>query len=261
MKPILKTGAVLLMLSVVLIALSALFMRAHAGNVVVASENRDIDAQVVNLVISGSTDIVLKQSSTAALTIKGESTMLPRVTTRTEGNTLYIGTRGLIITTRQPLIVELQLPNLEKLQIMGSGDASVRGFRGVNLLLLSRGSGDLNFEGEYQQVKASSEGSGDMKLVMLNNDRLDIALQGSGDALVKGQTKALNVRLLGTGDIDASNLKAIHASVDSSGSADARVFSSGEISVKLRGSGDISVFGNPAKRQVDRSGSGEVHWQ
>lgn len=261
MKSIIKTGVVLLILSVVLIALSTLFMRAHAGNTVVASENRDIDAQVVNLVLSGSTDLVLKQAATAALTIRGDATMLSRVTTRTEGNTLFIGTRGLIITTRQPLIVELQLPNLEKLQMLGSGDASVRGFRGINLLLQSRGSGDLSFEGEYQQVKASSEGSGDMKLVMLNNDKLDIALQGSGDALVKGQTKALNVRLMGSGDIDASNLKAVHASVDSSGSADAKVFSSGEISLKLRGSGDIGVYGNPAKRQVDRSGSGEVHWQ
>lgn len=261
MKSIIKTGAVLLIISVVLIAMSALFMRAHAGNVVVASESRDIDPQVVNLVISGSTDLILKQSSTAALTIKGDATMLPRVTTRTEGNTLYVGTRGLIITARQPLIVELQLPNLEKLQMLGSGDGNVHGFRGASLVLQSRGSGDLHFEGEYQHLKVSSEGTGDMKLVMLNNDKLDMTLQGSGDVLLKGQTKALNVRLIGSGDIDASNLKAVQVSLESTGSADARVFSSDDIKLKLRGSGDVSVYGNPAKRQVERSGSGEVLWK
>ena len=126
MKNIIKTGIGMLILAIVLIAMSAGFMRAHAaGNSVVASENRAVDAQVVNLVISGSMDLVLRQASSAAMTIKGEASMLSHVTSKIEGNTLYIGTRGLIITTRQPLIVELNLPNLEKLQMQGSGDANV----------------------------------------------------------------------------------------------------------------------------------------
>ena len=260
MKLIIRTGIAMLILAIVLIALSAGFMRAHAA-AVVANENRPIDAQIVNIVMSGSIDLVLQQASSPTMMIKGDASMLPRVTTKIEGNTLFLGTRGLIITTRQPLIVELSLPNLEKLQMHGSGDSLLKGFRGVNLNLETRGSGDLKFEGEYQQIKAVSAGSGDVKLVVLNNDKLEFALLGSGDGYLKGQTKILNVKLSGSGDLDAASLKAGEVTVDSTGSANSRVFAIKEIKVHATGSGDVTVFGNPVKRNVDRAGSAEIHWQ
>ena len=262
MKSLIKTGLGMLILAIVLIAASAGFMRAHAATgSIVASENRTVDAQIVNLVVSGSMDLVLRQASTPAMTVKGDALMLSHVTTKMEGNTLYIGTRGLIFTTRQPLVVELTLAHLEKLQMMGSGDSNVRGFRGGNLTLQTRGSGDLNFDGEYQQVKVSSEGSGDLKLVILSNDKLDIAAQGSGDLNVKGQTKSLSVKLSGSGDLDAASVKASQVTIDSLGSGNARVSASQEITLHLTGSGDITVVGNPPKRNVVRSGSGDIHWQ
>lgn len=260
MKQIMRTGIAMLILAIVLIAVSAGFMRAHAAGVV-ANENRPVDAQVVNVVMSGSIDLVLQPASTPTMLIKGDASMLSRVTSKIEGNTLFIGTRGLIITTRQPLIVELSLPNLEKLHMLGSGDGMLKGFRGSHLNLETRGSGDLRFEGEYQSIKAISTGSGDIKLVVLNNDKLELALQGSGDGYIKGQAKMLNVNLTGSGDLDAASLKASEVTVDSSGSGNSRVFASKEIKVRAAGSGDVTIYGNPAQRNIDRSGSAEVHWQ
>ncbi len=260
MKLIIRTGIAMLILAIVLIAASASFMRAHAAGIV-ASESRPVDAQVTNIVMSGSIDLVLQQASNPSMMIKGDASMLSRVTSKIEGNTLFLGTRGLIITTRQPLIVELNLPNLEKLQMQGSGDSNVKGFRGINLNMETRGSGDLRFEGEYQQIKAISAGSGDIKLVVLNNDKLELALQGSGDGYVKGQTKILNVKLSGSGDLDAASLKAGEVTVDSTGSANSRVFAIKEIKVHATGSGDVTILGNPVKRNVDHAGSAEIHWQ
>lgn len=258
MKSILRTGIAMCVLAIVLIALSVAFMRAHAS---VSNENRPVDAQVVNVIMSGSIDLVLQQASVPSMLIKGDASMLSRVTSRIEGNTLFLGTRGLIITTRQPLIVELNLPNLEKLQMQGSGDSNIKGFRGAALTLESRGSGDLRFDGEYRQVIATSSGSGDLKLVVSNNDKLEIFLHGSGDALVKGQSKILNAKLSGSGDLDAGSLKAAEVSLDSTGSATSRVFASKEIKVRATGNGNVTILGNPQKRNVDRAGSAEIHWQ
>ena len=258
MKSILRTGIAMCVLAIVLIALSVAFMRAHAG---VSNENRPVDAQVVNVIMSGSIDLVLQQASVPSMLIKGDASMLSRVTSKIEGNTLFLGTRGLIITTRQPLIVELSLPNLEKLQMQGSGDSNIKGFRGGALTLESRGSGDLRFDGEYRQVNATSSGSGDLKLVVSNNDKLEIFLHGSGDALVKGQSKILNAKLSGSGDLDAASLKAAEVSLDSTGSATSRVFASKEIKVRATGNGNVTILGNPQKRNVDRAGSAEIHWQ
>lgn len=264
MKPIIKTGLVMLLLAVVSIALSAGFLRAHAAthaNVVVASESRPLDASIVNIVVSGPIDLELKQAATPAMIVKGDAGMLVRVTARVEGNTLYLGTRGIIVLIRQPLKVELSLPALEKLQMQGSGDSQVRGFRGNRLELLTRGSGDLSVEADYQQVQASSGGSGNLTLMLGNSDSLELAMHGSGDARIKGQSKVLNANLNGSGDLDAHELKANRVSVTSSGSADVTVFALQSIMLRLMGSGDATIYGNPASRNIERKGSGEIYWQ
>lgn len=261
MKIIIRTGLGMLILAIVLIALSASFMRAHAANVTVASESRVIDAGITHVVLSGPLELDLKQAGTASMQIKGEASMLPRVTSRIEGNTLYLGTRGIIITIRQPLIVELSLPALEKLQLQGSGNGVVRGFRGNRLELQMRGSGNLNADAQYQSVLANSSGSGDLKLNFTNSDKLELSLQGSGNALLSGQTRSLHAKLTGSGDLDSSALKANQVSVNSYGSGDTKVFAGQEIQLLMNGSGDAIVIGAPAKRNVERHGSGDILWQ
>lgn len=261
MKTIIRTGLGMLILAIVLIALSASFMRAHAGNVIVASENRAIEAGVTQVVLSGPLELDLKQAGTAAMLIKGEASMLPRVTSRIEGNTLYLGTRGIIITIRQPLIVELSLPALEKLQLQGSGNGVIRGFRGNRLELQTRGSGNLNADAEYQSILANSSGSGNLKLNFANSDKLELSLSGSGNALLSGQTKSLQAKLAGSGDLDASALKASQVNLHSYGSGDTKVFAGQEIQLQLNGSGDAIILGAPAKRNVERHGSGDILWQ
>lgn len=269
MKNILRTGIGMLALSVVLTAASVVFIKAHAATTgadaassAEFSEKRSIDAGVVNVVISGPIDLNLRQSSTPELLVKGGAKLVEHVTTRIEGNTLYVGTRGIFISigSRQSTRVELGLPNLEKLKMEGSGDGAVKGFRGNRIELSMHGSGDLIFDGDYVQVQSSSNGSGDLVLRIGNADRVELSSQGSGETVAKGQTKVLNARLTGSGDLDASMLRATQANVTSMGSSDTKVFASQDIKLKLMGSGDVVVFGKPAARDVQRMGSGEVRW-
>lgn len=269
MKNILRTGATLLALSVALTAASVVFMRAHAGTALAAeatasagSENRPVAANVVNVVMSGPIDLILRQAATPELLIKGDPKLVARVTTRVEGNTLYVGTRGIFISigSHQPARIELNLPALEKLQLQGSGDGNVKGFRGNKIELSLRGSGDLVFDNDYQQVQAGLNGSGDLSMTLLNSDNVDLSILGSGDAVVKGQAKVFNAKIGGSGDLDATALKAGVVSLNSMGSSDAKIFATQELKLKMMGSGDVRIFGNPAKRNVERMGSGEVRW-
>lgn len=265
MKNILRSGLALLVLAMILVAASAQFMRAHAGqlntSVVVSSENRAIVPEVVNVILSGAINLELIQAKTPQLIVKGDAAMLAHVTSRIEGNTLYLGTRGIVISIRQPLVLELNLPALEKLQMQGSGDSQVRGFRGNRLELSSNGSGNLNFEGEFQQLLVRSSGSGDLTLALNKGNTLDLSQQGSGDARITGRLTTFNVKLSGSGDLDAKALKAQQVSIFSYGSSDARVFAEHEIKVKAMGSGDTTIYGNPGKRTIERHGSGELSWQ
>ncbi|QJQ06707.1 DUF2807 domain-containing protein [Undibacterium piscinae] len=273
MKTILRTGLGMLILAVVLTAASTLLMRAYAatgavtgavtGNTsaLVSSESRPLETGIVNVVLSGPIDLELKRGDTPHMLIKGDANMLPRVTSRVEGNTLYLGTRGIIVLIRQPLKVELSLPALEKLQTQGSGDSQVSGFHGSRLELSVTGSGDLGFDGNYQQVQARSSGSADIALNFTQLDSLELVLQGSGDARLKGQAKVLNLKLSGSGDLYASAMKAKQVSVFSSGSSEVQVFAEQAITVRALGSGNTTIYGKPAKRMIERSGSGEISWQ
>lgn len=265
MKTIFRTGLVMLILAIALTAASTALMRAHAatGNTsaLVASEIRPLEAGILNVVLSGPIDLELKQADTPQMRVKGDASMLPRVTSRVEGNTLYLGTRGIIVLIRQPLKVELSLPVLEKFQMQGSGDSQVSGFHGSRLELSVTGSGDLNFAGDYQQVQARSSGSGDLALSFTQLDSLDLVLQGSGDVSLKGQAKLLNFKLSGSGDLDSSAMKAKQVSVFCSGSSEVQVFAAQAITVRSLGSGNTTVYGKPAKRMIERSGSGEISWQ
>jgi hypothetical protein len=265
MKAIIKLGLGLLGLATVLVATTAGVMRAHAvstkADVIVASENRVVESNIVNVVVSGPIDLNLKQSSVATLVVKGASTMIPRVTSRIEANTLFLGTRGIIVTINQPLIVELGLPGLKKLQLQGSGDSLARGFRGDYLDLQTSGSGNLDLGGEYQHIKAISAGSGNLTLNFPHVETIELGLQGSGDTVIKGQTRAFSAKLTGSGNLDASTFKAGQLTLQSLGSGDVKVFAKEDIKLNLLGSGDAIIYGTPARKSIEHSGSGNVRWE
>jgi len=274
MKLILRTGAVMLVLAIILIAASALLMTAHAattmteaaaGNFFSGDSNhtRPVTAQVTQVVLSGPVDLLLQSSTVPSLSVKGDPKLVSRVTTRIDGNTLYIATRGIFITLgkSESVRVELNLPVLEKLQLSGSGDADVKGFKGKRLDFSMRGSGDLLFDGDFSQIQGAMSGSGDANLSITNAEQLSFTMQGSGDAMLKGQSSVLNVRLSGSGDLHAEALKVKRALIESSGSADSKIFATEEVNARLMGSGDLSVTGNPLRRHAERLGSGDIIWR
>jgi hypothetical protein len=55
-----------------------------------------VTAQVTQVVLSGPIDLLLQSSTVPSLSVKGDPKLASRVTTRVDGNTLYIATRGIL---------------------------------------------------------------------------------------------------------------------------------------------------------------------
>lgn len=236
---------------------------AAAQDGVGGSETRPIEAGVTQVIMSGPIDLNLHQSASPALQLRGDPKLLARVTTRIEGNTLYVGTRGIFISIgkSEQTQLDLALPALEKVSLQGSGDAQLRGFRGARLDLSQRGSGDMKADLDYQQVTAVVQGSGNLMLNLAQSDTLDLSMHGSGDVNLKAQLRQLNAKLTGSGDLNASNARVRSAELEMRGSGDVRVNVSDSVRGRLSGSGDLLVGGNPATRQIDKHGSGDVIWR
>jgi len=193
--------------------------------------------------------------------VRAEQRLLPNLVTRQDGNTLTISSQGLMINARRPMRVELTLPALQELQVLGSGNSRVEGFSGDALAVTVRGSGNVEFNGKYRRVTSIVAGSGDLTLNGGDSENVDISLLGSGDASIRGSSKLLRAAINGSGDLLGNSLLADSVSVSVMGSGDALVHARNSVAIVIRGSGDVHVQGAPSQRSVDKSGSGDVAWQ
>ena len=265
MRTLIKIGFGLLLLAVMLIAMSYTMLRAQGTSNrtnpegrMVASETRSIGADVTDIDLSGPIDMTLRQGAIASLTVRGEQRLLGNVDTTQNGKSLRIGTKGMLLHHRQPLQVVLVLPSIDKLSIRGSGDSTINGFSGERIDVQLHGSGDVKFNGRYKDVMAAVHGSGDMEMNGGSSDKVAVALVGSGRMTVVGSCKEFKADQTGSGDLDAEHLAADATLVNLRGSGTSVVRALKSADVTLRGSGDISVLGNPASRNINKTGSGDV---
>ncbi|MES2318976.1 MAG: head GIN domain-containing protein [Pseudomonadota bacterium] len=265
MRTLLKVGFGLLLLSFVLIGMSFTMLRAQGtsnrGSVEgrnVATETRTVGAEVTKIDLSGPIDMTLRQGAIASLTVRGEKRLLGNIDTTQDGKTLRIGTKGMLLHHRQPLQVVLTLPSIDKLNIRGSGDSTINGFSGDKVDVQLYGSGNVKFNGRYKDVTAAVHGSGDMEMNGGSSDKVDVALVGSGQMTVVGSCKQFNAEQTGSGDLDAEHLAADATAVKLHGSGTSVVQALKTVDVTVRGSGDVSVLGNPTERTVNKTGSGDV---
>ncbi|HYD82026.1 MAG TPA: head GIN domain-containing protein [Paucimonas sp.] len=268
MRALMKAGAFLLGLAVVLVALSYNVLRAQGleqsgetGSRAMATETRPVDAGISIIKLSGPIDLKLKQGATPSMNVRAEQRFLSKIVTTQNGNTLQIDIKGVIINRHRPMVIELTLPALQELRVHGSGDATVSGFSGGNLQLALSGSGDMKFYGQYQRITASLSGSGDLEVDGGNSDDVELTLAGSGDVTARGTAKRMTAKLNGSGDVHARELHADSVNLSLSGSGDAEIFAKSTVSVAIRGSGEVAIAGNPAQRNVSKSGSGDVRWE
>lgn len=263
-----KIGLAMAVLAMLLTGVTYGMMRAYglANPTSVAgratrTEVRDVSATVSTVELVGPIDLTLKQGDVPSLKVRGEQRLLGNIATTQEDSTLRIGSKGLLLHPRRPIQVELVLPSLNELVINGSGDSTVNGFSGERLSVQLQGSGNLSFSGRYKEVEAGVHGSGDLNLNTGHGDKVALEMVGSGAITSSGSCKELKAELTGSGDLNARHLASDKVTVMLDGSGTTNVFARESADVTVRGTGDIRVFGNPADRNVSRTGSGGVRWE
>lgn len=269
MRALIKTGFALLLLALLLIGASWSMLRAQGSNSgaaspgsrLVATEKRTLGASIAEVEVSGPINLTLRQGTSASLEVRGEQRLLANVDTTVDGNTLHIGPRGILLRHRQPIEVTLVLPTLEHLSIGGSGQHTVSGFSGDRVELNVNGSAGLRFNGRYRQIDSSLHGSGEVEVTGGNADRVTADVKGTGHMTLVGGARELQAEVAGSGELDARHLRAGDVNLSQHGSGSSSVYASEHVNVEMAGSGSVTVFGNPDRREVSRNGSGSVSFQ
>lgn len=170
---------------------------------------------------SGAHRIHIKYGTEFKVVLKGSNNLLPYFKTEVSNNKLYLGYENANIE-RDDVQVEVTLPLI----------------RGIAL----SGSSKVNIDGEFPAVNVfTSDISGSATVTLTNNlsaDDLDVTISGSGE-------------------MDLEKLTVKHASINISGSGNARVQVRDEMKATIIGSGKVYYLGNPT---IDSriSGSGKI---
>jgi hypothetical protein len=201
------------------------------------SEDREIDA-VTTLVLDSSGDVTITEGE-PSLVIHAQQAALGRLTSEVSGDTLTLGaTGGFLNWGFGEVRYELTLPDLEQLEIDGSGDVDSRISTDGTLVINLDGSGDI----EFPDIDA---------------ERVEVTISGSGGVQVSGTATELEIDIDGSGDVDAADLQVQEAVVTIGGSGDVSVAARDNLAVRISGSGRVEYTGDPVV-DSEVSGSGDV---
>lgn len=211
------------------------------GNGKVVQENRST-ANYDQINMAGFFDVELVSGSEGSITIKGEENLIPHIITEVKGNQLIIKTEkgySLQPSKRQGILVQVPFESIDEVSLTGSGNIF--------------GSDAI----KSKDFKTELTGSGDIKL-NLDAQSVETLLVGSGDIELQGTTQKVTHQITGSGDIEGSNLKAVDAEANISGSGDIELHCEGNLKIRITGSGDVNYIGNPSTEDSKILGSGDV---
>ncbi|MCU0320254.1 MAG: DUF2807 domain-containing protein, partial [Flavobacteriales bacterium] len=134
---------------------------------------------------------------------------------------------------QEPLKVVVRMPDLNGLEVFGSGSISAGRFTSTGKVALKvQGSGDVSVEAlaNARELTVELYGSGDVVCKDAEvSGTTTLTLTGSGDVEIGGRTEQLIATLTGSGDVEAGDLRAQRAKVNLTGSGDATVNSASAV--------------------------------
>jgi hypothetical protein len=200
------------------------------------SEEREIDA-ITAVVLDTSGDLTITEGE-PSLVIRAPEDALERLTSEVDGDTLVLGTTPGPGFSFGEVRYELTVPDLERIELNGSGDVTA----------------GVSSEGV---LRLDLDGSGDIEWTGLAAERIEIGLAGSGNIELDGTVDELEIQLDGSGSIDAEELESQRATVEINGSGDVDVLVRENLTARIAGSGDVTYSGDPSV-DSEVAGSGEV---
>ena len=201
-------------------------------------------------------DVYVYKDTGFFLNITAQQNIIDQIQTDVTGDILEI-TSDNCFRSHKTIEIEVGLPDLAMLEVMGSGDFYGEDpFSSQKLELSVRGSGSIELQADANEAFLDIQGSGDIHLTTQVRN-LDTHVFGSGDVYLTGNANFHNVDLEASGNLNAFDLISQQTDVRIAGSGSSEVSVDSLLNVKIRGSGNVVYKGNPALN-VDITGTGEV---
>src|SRR5215510_16095318 len=163
--------------------------------------------------------IQVRNQSQEGLEISADDNIIPLITTEVNNGTLYIRSSK-DYDPSDKLEIRVSVPDLKRFSFTGAGEAN---------------------------------------LSNIKNDRMEIAMVGAGSLTASGETKDADITLSGAGSVDAKNLHAINAKVNSTGVGSVEIYATAQLDAKASGIGEINYYGSPKIVNKQATGLGGIN--
>lgn len=172
------------------------------------------------------------------ISITAHENVLDLIETRVSGNCLIIEQNKCIRSGSDDILIEVTLPELERIAVSGSGSVHV----------LEQWAADM--------IRLSISGSGNIT-APVNTTSTTSLISGSGNIILTGSTNRHSISISGSGSVNGTQLISKSADIRISGSGHTRVAVEDRIEAHLSGSGNIYYRGKPSI-QANISGTGSI---
>jgi len=207
------------------------------GNGNVITESRGV-SHFTEIRSEGSFEVYISYDTIPSVKVEAEENLLHYIETDVSGSVLIIKTREhRNIDNNFPIKIFVKTPNIEGIELSGSGKIDCDNMTSSYLDLDISGSGEMTVIASCNKMKAKISGSGNMNLSGTANET-DFDVDGSGD-------------------IHSYNLQQDTCYADISGSGNMYVYVNKLLDVRISGSGIVHYQGNPVVN-INIDGSGTV---
>ena len=242
---------------------------AVKGNGEVTTDKRPVNG-LTALNISGPLQVEVRVGGAAALEIVGDSNLISLVQSQVSGDSqkIWIDDK---FTSTNPIRVIYTVPVLQEVNSSGSGRLMVNGLNGGTFNLKNNGSRTVVLDGrvtqldidsvgsgkinanalQSQDTKARVQGSGSLNLGQVSGKELHVTVHGSGSVNASGNVRNLVAQTHGSGSAELSAVKSLTADLSTYGSGDVSAAVSQSVIAQSTGSGHVTIYGNPAQRNVN----------
>lgn len=256
MKKILLPAAILILIVITSCIKDVLCIN---GNGVSETQSRTADS-FSHAVNTTSVDVIYKKADSVSISITAESNIINHIVANTGNGRLEIRTdpRNACFDYTQKPVVTITSPELNSMDLTGSGDFSADSLSGNSVTVRITGSGNLH--AKYitcTELAVTNTGSGNIEISNALSENSDFTVTGSGDMEIKGRSNIGVMRVTGSGDIKSDSFTLQSATETITGSGNIYTLVQNSLKAVISGSGNIYLSGNPVLDQTT-TGSGRV---
>ncbi|MBT3300867.1 MAG: DUF2807 domain-containing protein [Bacteroidetes bacterium] len=259
MKKVIRTGFIVLGLSVIMLGLNSCyfdFLDCIRGNGNMDEESRELN-EFDEVKQYGSFDVIVIQDTMSKVIISAEENILPYISTQVSHGALIIKSRdNHCLNPSRSVKITVYTPDISKLLLAGSGSMVSDSIVSNKFEAGITGSGFIRADVFATDVELNISGSGDMD-VYLEADYLETNISGSGLMKLFGEIHDSENRITGSGDIKSLEMEQEISVVNITGSGSVWVDVSNTLDVNITGSGDVFYSGSP-KIYSNITGSGNI---